>query len=262
MAVLITRSTGKTKMKETRMNGLSCRVRRLQGLSCDQLSRQGKLIVIEGTDGSGKATYSNIVFERLKNEGYAAELVDFPQYGKPSAVMIEKYLRGELGTPEEVGPHRASTYYAKDRKAKSKDLKTWLGEGKIILCNRYTTSNMGHQAGKIKDRIERDKFLDWLVDLEYNKLKIPKPDKVIFLHMPPEIGQKLVESKGKRDYINGKKKDAHESDLNHLKDAEESYLYVAKKYGWLVIEVSDGKKPYSIEENAKKVYRAVKEAIK
>jgi len=222
----------------------------------------GKLIVIEGTDGSGKGTHSSIVFERLKKEGYSVELVDFPQYGKPSASMIEQYLNGELGPINKISPKAASIFYALDRFSKSKELWTWLNEGKIIICNRYSTSNKGHQAAKIRDKEKIDEFLEWLDDLEYNIFGIPRPDKVIFLHMPAKVGQGLVEMKGNRIYTNGKKKDAHESDLNHLECAEKAYLYVAKKEGWQVIEVSDGKNPYSIEENAEKVYNAVKIAIK
>jgi dTMP kinase len=253
---------GKLIMAKIIMKGLTGRIRSLQDMSCGQLSIQGRLIVIEGTDGSGKATHSKIVFERLMKEGISCEHVDFPQYGKPSAAMIEKYLNGELGPINEISPKAASIFYALDRFEKSRDLWKWLKEGKIIICNRYSTSNKGHQAAKIREKEKIDEFLEWLDDLEYNTFGIPRPDKVIFIHMPAKIGQSLVDLKGKREYTNGKKKDAHESDLNHLECAERAYIYVAKKEGWQTIEASDGKKPYSIEENAEKVYKAVKEAIR
>lgn len=225
------------------------------------MKMKGKLIVIEGTDGSGKETHSKYVCKNLEQEGYRTKLVSFPQYGKPSTAMVEEYLNGKLGSAEEVGPYRASIFYAQDRYAKSKELWKWFNEGKIIICNRYATANMGHQAGKIKDKKERDKFLVWLDDLEYNIFGIPRPHKVIFLHMPVRIGQELVERKGERKYLRGKKKDLHESDLKHLRDAEEAYLYVAKKEGWVVLELSDGDNAYSIEKCREMVYKAVKEAI-
>jgi len=225
------------------------------------MKMKGKLIVIEGTDGSGKETHSKFAFELLKKEGFAVELIEFPQYGKPSAAMVEEYLNGKLGSAEEVGPYRASILYAVDRYGKSRELWRWLKEGKIIICNRYMTANKGHQAGKLKSREEIDKFLAWLDELEYNIFKIPPPDKVIFLHMPAKIGQRLVGLKGERKYLNGKGKDLHEGDLKHLEDAEKAYLYVAKKEGWVVLELSDGENPCPIEKCQEMVYEAVKKAI-
>lgn len=222
---------------------------------------KGKLIVIEGTDGSGKATQSKLLKEKLEKEGHDVVYVEFPQYGHPSAAMVEEYLNGKLGTADEVGPHRASILYAVDRYAKSKEMHKWLEEGKIIVCNRYTSANKGHQAGKIKDQEEIDKFLDWINDLEYNIFKIPKPDKVILLYMPCEIGQKLVEKKGHRDYIGGNKKDIHEADLNHLKNAEKAYKYVAGKESWDIIECNNQDQPLSIEEIHEKVSNHVKNLL-
>jgi len=222
---------------------------------------KGKLIVIEGTDGSGKATQSKLLMERLNSEGHDAVYVEFPQYGSPSASMVEEYLNGRLGTADEVGPYRASIFYAVDRYAKSKEMKKWLEEGKIIICNRYVSANKGHQAGKLKDNEEIDKFLSWINDLEYNIFGIPKPDKVILLYMPCEIGQKLVDKKGHRDYVGGEKKDIHEADINHLKDAEKAYKYVAAKEAWSVIECNNGEEPLSIEDIQEKVYSEVKGSL-
>ena len=123
---------------------------------------KGKFIVIEGGDGSGKTTQFNLLKEKLISDGYKLETIDFPQYGQPSAVMLEKYLNGDFGSAKEVGAYRASIFYAIDRYAASFKMKSWLSEGKIVLANRYATSNMVHQAGKIKDSLERDKFLNWL----------------------------------------------------------------------------------------------------
>lgn len=209
---------------------------------------KGKLIVIDGTDGSGKATQTNLLVEKLKKKGKKVELIDFPRYGQKSAGLVEEYLNGKFGTAEEVGPYKASIFYAVDRYAASSKIKKWLSEGKIVISNRYASSNMGHQAGKIKDLKERDKFLRWLEELEFVIFGIPKPDVNILLYMSPEIGQKLVDKKGHRDYVNGTKKDIHESDINHLKDAAEAYKYVAKKFDWIVIDCAPEGRLKTIEE--------------
>ena len=196
---------------------------------------KGKLIVIDGTDGSGKGTQSAKLIERLIRDGRRAELTDFPQYGQSSAYFVEKYLRGEYGSAEEVGPRRASLFYALDRYDASFQMREWLTNGTIIVSNRYTSSNMGHQAGKIADPKEREEFLAWLKQLEYDMLRIPKPDANILLFIPPEIGQQLVDQKLERAYTKGKKRDIHEADLEHLRHASQVYLEVAKKEGWDVI---------------------------
>jgi len=200
---------------------------------------RGKLIVIEGTDGSGKATQTKRLYDQLTSKGYAVEVVEFPNYRTPACAMVEEYLNGRLGSAEAVGPYRASIFYAVDRYAKSGEMKKWLEEGKIILCNRYMTANKGHQAGKIHDLHERDEFLKWLDDLEFNIFQIPKPDKVFLLFMPYEIAHNLVANKDLRAYLGGKRRDIYEEDTRHLKDAEEAYLYVAKKEGWDIITCND-----------------------
>jgi len=139
------------------------------------------------TDGSGKATQTNLLVDRLRQSGYQVEVADFPRYGKKSAALVEDYLNGKFGSPKEVGPYRASIFYAIDRYDASFEIKKWLEQGKIVICNRYVSANMGHQAGKIENKEERDKFLNWLEDLEFNIFNIPKPDVVIFLYVPPEI---------------------------------------------------------------------------
>jgi dTMP kinase len=222
------------------------------------ISKKGKLIVIDGTDGSGKATQTNLIVEKLKKEGHDVEIADFPRYGKTSASLIEDYLNGKFGSAKEVGPYKASIFYAVDRYAASFQLKKWLEQGKIIICNRYVAANMGHQAGKIDNKKERDKFLDWLDNLEYNIFEIPKPNVNILLYMPPEIGQKLVDKKGHRDYINGNKRDIHEADLDHLRDAAESYKYVAKKYNWLIIDCAPNNKLKTIEEIHELIWEKIK----
>jgi dTMP kinase len=222
---------------------------------------KGVFIVIGGTDGSGKTVQTKKLVENLKNAGKDVETIEFPQYGQKSAALVEEYLNGKYGTAEDVGPYRASIFFACDRYDASFKIKKWLEEGKIVIANRYTSANMGHQAGKIKDPAERDKFLEWLEDLEFNIFQIPKPDATILLFMPPEIGQKLVDKKGHREYIGGNKRDIHEADINHLKDAAEAYAYCAKKYDWLVIDCAPDNKLREIEDISKEVFEKVNEKI-
>lgn len=191
---------------------------------------KGKFIAIEGTDGSGKSTQTEFLVERLKKTGKRVERIDFPRYGEKSAALIEDYLNGKFGSAKEVGPYRASVFYALDRYAANFKIKNWLAEGKIVIANRYMASNMGHQGGKIHNARQRKKFFAWIYNLEYNIFKIPKPNVNIILHVPAKISQKLVDKKGTREYLRGKKRDIHEDDLKHLKDAGKAYLQIAKNY--------------------------------
>ncbi|MFW6025281.1 MAG: dTMP kinase, partial [Candidatus Woesearchaeota archaeon] len=216
---------------------------------------EGKLIVICGTDGSGKGTQTKLLKKRLKSEGYDIETIDFPQYGKKSAGLVENYLNGVYGDSEEVGPYRASIFFACDRYDASFQIREWLKEGKIVICNRYVSANMGHQAGKIDDLKKRNEFLNWLHDLEYSIFNIPKPDVNILLYMPHEYGHKLIDKKDARRYLNGKKRDIHEKDLKHLKKAKSAYLYVSKKFNWEKINCVENDKILSIKKISNKVVK-------
>jgi len=192
--------------------------------------KQGKFIVIDGTDGSGKATQTQMLVARLESLGLAVAMVDFPQYGEKSAGLVEKYLNGEYGEADEVGPYRASIFYACDRYDASFKIKKWLKEGKIVIANRYVTANMGHQGGKIANPLERKNYFSWLYELEYEIFNIPKPDLNIIFHVDAAVAQKLVDQKGHRDYVNGARRDLHEADINHLRRAEQVYLEIAKTF--------------------------------
>jgi dTMP kinase len=189
----------------------------------------GKFVVIDGTDGSGKATQTEQLVKTLKDAGYAVEMTDFPQYGNKSAGMIEEYLNNKYG---QVNAYAASIFYAVDRFDASFKIREWLNEGKIVIANRYVTANAGHQGGKITDSQERIKFFRWLDNLEYNTFGIPKPDLNIILHVPAQMAQKLVDNKDEktRKYANGKKRDLHEADLAHLKNAESAYIEISKLF--------------------------------
>ena len=206
-----------------------------------------KFIVIDWTDWSGKWTQTKLLVERLQKEWYNVEMVDFPQYGQRSAAMVEDYLNWKFGTAQEVWPYRASVFYAIDRYEAAPRIRQRLDEWKVVVSNRYVSSNMWHQAWKIHDLKERDKFLEWLDEFEYWLFEIPRPDMNILLYMPTEIWQQLVDQKWKRQYTN-KKRDIHESDLNHLKNAAEAYKYVAKKYNRTIIDSAPNWKLKSIEE--------------
>lgn len=189
--------------------------------------RQGKFIVIDGTDGSGKATQTELLVKRLKKEKCKVKIFDFPQYGQKSAGLVEEYLNGKYGSAKEVGPYRASIFYACDRYDASFKIRKFLENGYVVVSNRYVTANMGHQGGKIMDTKKRKKYFSWLYDLEYGIFGIPKPDLNIILHVDAAVAQKLVDSKGQRGYTT-KKRDLHEKDLKHLRDAEKVYLEIAK----------------------------------
>lgn len=223
---------------------------------------KGKFIVIEGGDGSGKTTQFNLLKEKLISDGYKLETIDFPQYGEPSAVMLEKYLNGDFGSAKEVGAYRASIFYAIDRYAASFKMKSWLSEGKIVLANRYATSNMVHQAGKIRDSLERDKFLDWLDELEFGIFDIPRPDLVFFMNVSADISQSLaLKKEGRHDNIKSRN-DIHENDLRHLRDALEAGNYVAKKYNWEIINCDDGNSQMrSIDDIHNEVCNKIKKYI-
>lgn len=225
-------------------------------------SKRGKFIVIDGTDGSGKATQTKLLVKRLKKEGHKIKELDFPQYGKKSAALVEEYLNGNYGTAQEVGPYRASIFYACDRYTASFQVKKWLSEGNIVISNRYVTANMGHQGGKIKNKKEREKYFKWLYDLEYNIFSIPKPDINLILHIDAAVAQKLVDSKEKRNYIKNGKRDIHENDLKHLRDAEKVYLEIARGFpGFQLVECTKGGSIMSKKEINDLVWNKLKKKL-
>ena len=225
-------------------------------------NKNGIFFVIDGTDGSGKKTQTDLLVARLKKEGYEVEVADFPQYGKKSAGMVEEYLSGKYGTAQEVGPYRASILYAVDRFDASFKIKKWLNEGKIVISNRYVTANMGHQGGKIPTSGERETFFKWLYELEYKIFEIPKPDLNIILHVPAEIGQSLVDNKGRRDYIGEKKRDLHEADIGHLKNAEIVYMEIANNFSdIIIIECAPGNNILPKEKIHELIFKAIQNMI-
>jgi len=218
----------------------------------------GKLIIIEAGDGSGKATQTSKLYERLCREGYRVKKVEYPNYDSPSSALIKMYLQGEFGTdPDKVNPYAASAFYAVDRYASYiKDWKKFYDEGGIVLADRYTTSNMVHQAAKIIDNDERQRFLDWLWDFEFNLFQLPRPDCVVFLDVPPSVSSRLIANRANK-FTGQQTKDIHEGSLKHLQASYNNALMVAKRYGWIRIDcVRDGRLK-SVDEIHQQIYQAV-----
>ncbi len=190
---------------------------------------QGTFIVIDGTDGSGKGTQTKKLYERLSTEGYPVHLADFPRYGHPAAYSVERYLRGEYGSLKEVSAKRAALFYALDRHDASFELREKLTQGSIVISNRYVSASKGHQTAKLSDPIERQAFVQWLNEVEYEILGIPKPDLTILLHLPADVGYELIAKKDDRGYLDGKKRDIHEADPEHLRAAEQAYLEMVRE---------------------------------
>jgi len=220
----------------------------------------GKFIVIEGTDGSGKGTQFKLLVEKLRQEGFDVETADFPQYGKKSAGLVEEYLNGTYGSADEVGPELASVFFAVDRYDASFQIRKWLEQGKIVISNRYEASNRAFQGQKIADKEKRKKFFDWVTNLEYNTFNIPRADVTILLHVPAEIGQKLVAKKAKRTYTE-KTHDIHEVDTELLKRTEQVYLSLAEEDGWIKLSCTKDGTLLSIEEIHEQVYKKIKEFL-
>ena len=215
----------------------------------------GKLIVIEGTDGSGKSTQFRLLSEYLQQENVAFKRLVFPRYDQESSALIRMYLGGEFGTkPSDVNACAASAFYAVDRYASYKmDWGQWYEDGGVVISDRYTTSNAVHQASKVAPE-ERDAFLHWLYDFEYDKLGLPRPDLIIYLDVPTNFTEKLLRH---REQDTNTKADIHEQDTKYLATCRESGRAAANYYGWQVIQcVKDGVMR-SIEDIHQEICRCV-----
>ncbi len=183
-----------------------------------KIINNGLFIVIDGTDGSGKQTQTKLLHKKLTDEGFEVLSVSFPRYGTPSAQNVEKYLNGDFGDdPNKIDAYTVSEYYAEDRSAHSAEIKAALRQGQIVISDRYVTANMGHQGSKFTDSEERNKYLQWLYELEYRTNNIPEPNINFILHVPTAVSQELIKTRGE-------KQDIHENNLEHLYRAEKTYL--------------------------------------
>lgn len=218
----------------------------------------GKLIAIEGLDGSGKDTQSKLLFAGLTEEGRSVRLLSFPDYESPSSTLVKMYLDGELGkNPGDVNAYAATMMFAADRFVSYK--KDWgefyKGEDNIVLANRYTTSNAIHQLSKL-EREEWDEFLPWLYDFEFGKLGLPAPDLVIYLEVKPEVTLEYVR---KRSMETGRKMDIHEKDREYMMRCYKAAVYAADKLGWVRIGCcnEDGTGLLPIDEIQNKIQESV-----
>ncbi|MEX0616969.1 MAG: deoxynucleoside kinase [Candidatus Woykebacteria bacterium] len=185
--------------------------------------RPGKLIVIEGTDGSGKATQASLLKSALAQKNYPVESIEFPRYKESfHGKTIERYLKGEFGEVAKVSPYLVSLAYSLDRVTAKREMNAWLRAGKIVLANRYATSNMAYSGANIPDP-EKDKFLHWLLELEYKVNKIPKEDLVIYLHVPVAVAKVLIKGRGR-------KSDIHEENFEYLTKTEKMYDLLSKRF--------------------------------
>lgn len=204
-------------------------------------------IVIDWLDGSGKWTQVKLLEENLKKLGKKVKVLDYPRYWEKSAFFVEKYLNWWYG--KNITAKQASIFYALDRFDDSFNLEEDFASYDYVISNRYVSANMIHQTWKISSEIDRNEFLEWLYDLEFNIFGIRKPDKVIFLNVTPETSQKLVLKKSDREYLkDGKKMDLHEEDKNHLTNAYNAAMQVVKKYDWTKIDCEKEGEMRSIEE--------------
>lgn len=219
-----------------------------------------KLIVIEGLDGSGKGTQSELVCKALSDRGHKVKKLTFPDYNSPTSALVKMYLGGELGdSPDDVNAYAASTFYAVDRAASFiKDWKKDYEQCDYIVLDRYVTSNIIYQMSKVNDN-ERDSYIEWCEDLEYNRLGVPKPDVVIYLDMPPHVSQKLMSGRYKGDES---KKDIHEKNMSFLLSCRESALYAMNKLSWVHLLCADGDSPKSIETITQKILDIIDEKLR
>lgn len=215
----------------------------------------GMLFAIEGVDGSGKQTQTENLYKRLIGEGKKVTKISFPDYESESSYAVRQYLAGEFGkNANDVNAKVASTFFALDRYVsyKTKWEKLYKG-GEIIIADRYVTSNMIHQASKIDSYTEKDEFLDWVSEYEYEFYGLPVPEKVIFLDVPPEVAKKISEGR-KNKITGGEVQDIHESDREHIKKSYESAKYVAGKFGWHIVNCAPDGVMRSIEDIADEIY--------
>ena len=226
------------------------------------MNKKGRLIVIDGTDGSGKATQARLLLRRLKKEGYKARSLDFPQYEQNFfGSLIGKALTGAYGDFIALDPHIASVLYAADRFESKKTIERWLAQGCVVVLDRFVSANQIHQGGKIADTKERKKFLEWLEEMEFGVFGLPKPDVVLYLDVPQEVsGWLLNEQKSftKKSYSKGKK-DLAESDVKHQSDARASALRILQKNNrWVRISCMEKDELLSREVIAERVWDAVR----
>lgn len=222
----------------------------------------GVLIAIDGVDASGKQTQTELLVKRLLDEGIDVRQVSFPAYDNPSSTLVKMYLNGDFGDkPSDVNAYATSVLFASDRFATYRtDWGHDYDGGKIIIADRYVSSNLIHQASKIDDYTKKDEFLTWLDNLEYGVFSLPRPDATIFLDMPPEYGAELMKNR-RNKATDGEVKDIHESDYAYLEKSYKNAVYVAEKFNWKRIKCVENGTVRPVEDIHEDIYGTVKELI-
>lgn len=217
--------------------------------------RKGKLIVVDGGDGSGKTTQAHLLMEYLKKHTMLAKYMDFPQYYSSfHGKTVARFLRGEFGTLDQVSPYLAALAFAVDRASVKNEMDDFLKKGGYIIANRYATSSMAHQAAKFMQKNDQEEFLKWEYEMEYKVHKIPKEDIVIYLYVPWQYGISLTKKKGNRAYLQGKSEDIHESNLSYRQAVESMYLALVRRYPhWVMITCVEDNKVLSPQAIHKKI---------
>jgi dTMP kinase len=218
----------------------------------------GKLIVIEGNDGSGKETQSKLLYDKLKKEGKKVKLISFPDYKSNSSALVKMYLGGDFGNnPKNVNVYAASTFYAVDRFASyTSNWKDFYDKGGTVICDRYTTANMLHQAATLDTEKEKEKYLNWLEDLEFNLYKLPKPDIVVFLKVIPEKTLEIIKER-KNKITNKEEKDIFEREES-IRMSFNNALHVADKYNWATIDCVKNNNLRKIEDIHEEIMEKIK----
>ena len=217
----------------------------------------GKMIVLEGLDGSGKATQAQFLYDRMKEERLPVLKVSFPNYGDHSAALVRMYLSGQMGRIEDVNVYGASTFFTVDRYATYQMYyKKQFETGSHIIADRYTTSNIVYQAAKLR-REDRAGYIDWIEDLEFTRIGLPRPDRVVYLDMAPDISRRLLE---KRYGGDKRKLDLHESNSEYLLRCRDMALFAAERCGWRVIQCGGkGEQPLNAYDISQLVWEEVKD---
>lgn len=221
--------------------------------------KTGKLIVIEAPDGSGKKTQADLLYTRLQQEGQQVKKVEFPNYQSDSSALVKMYLNGAFGKdPNEVNPYAASTFYAVDRFATFRlEWQDFYEAGGIILADRYTTSNMVHQAAKYETEEEKEQYLQWLWDLEFKRFALPIPDLVLFLDLPPSYSGRLISDR-KNKMTGESEKDIHETNQEFLLRSYQNACWVANKYRWTKINCVEDQQIKTITDIHENIYNIIR----
>ncbi len=230
------------------------------------MAKKGKLVVIDGVDGSGKATQIDLLIKHLKKDGRKVRVIDFPEYySNFFGAFVGHCLSEQYYNFVKIHPKIASVLYAADRFESKDKIKKWLSAGNIVIANRYASANQIHQGGKISNTQKRESFLKWLAEMEYKVFKIPKPDTIFYLSVPIPVVLKLIRERnnsGNRSYL-GKKKDVHEKDVNFLENSRKTALWLSKtQKGWMKIECVKEGVMKTREDIHEEIYQKIKKVLK